>query len=205
MKNIKLIIFDVDGVLIDSKKNMQLSWEKLCKKNNIDVKFERYFENIGISFDKILNRLKIFHKQKYLEKNYFLNSKKFASKIKPYNRTNSVLNYLQNKYILSIITSKNKKNTKIFLKKFFPKIQFSLICTPSNKLRSKPHPDLFNYTFKKLKISRKNSIFIGDTFHDLKASKNARTNFILAKYGYNNNKINFKKSINNISELRKYL
>ena len=32
MKNIKLIIFDVDGVLIDSKKNMQLSWEKLCKK-----------------------------------------------------------------------------------------------------------------------------------------------------------------------------
>ena len=205
MKNIKLVIFDVDGVLIDSKKNMQLSWEKLCKKNKINVKFEKYFQNIGISFDKILNRLKIFEKQKYLERNYFLNSKKFLSKIKPYNRTNSVLNYLQKKYILSIITSKNKKNTKIFLKKFFPKIQFSLICTPTNKLRSKPYPDLFNYTFKRLKISRKNSIFIGDTFHDLKASKNAKTNFILAKYGYNNNKINFKKSINNINELKKYL
>ena len=70
---------------------------------------KKYFQNIGISFDKILNRLKIFEKQKYLERNYFLNSKKFSSKIKPYNRTNSVLNYLQKKYILSIITSKNKK------------------------------------------------------------------------------------------------
>ena len=32
-KKIKLIIFDFDGVLIDSKKNMEISWESVKKKN----------------------------------------------------------------------------------------------------------------------------------------------------------------------------
>jgi histidinol phosphatase-like enzyme len=57
----------------------------------------------------------------------------------------------------------------------------------------------------KLKISVKKSIFIGDTFHNLKASKNIKTNFILSKYEYNNKKINFKKLMNIISDLKKYL
>lgn len=57
----------------------------------------------------------------------------------------------------------------------------------------------------KLKISVKKSIFIGDTFHNLKVSKNIKTKFILAKYEYNNKKINFKKLMNIISDLKKYL
>ena len=204
IKNIQLIIFDVDGVLIDSKKNMKIAWEKLCKDYKLNISFEEYFKHIGISFKNILNKLKIYHNQDILEKNYFKNSKKFVNSIRPYKGVNNILKLLQKKYLLSIVTSKNKKNTKIILKKFFPKIKFSLICAPTSKLKSKPNPDLFNYTFKKLKISRKSSIFIGDTIYDLKGSQKAKTNFIFAKYGYSKKKINSKYVIKNMHELKNY-
>ena len=205
IKKIQLIIFDVDGVLIDTKQNMKIAWEKLCKDHKLNIEFEEYFKYIGISFKNILNKLKIYNDQRILEKKYFTNSKKFANKIRPYKGVNNVLKFLQKKYLLSVITSKNKENTKIFLKKFFPKVKFSLICTPTEVLKSKPYPDLFNYTFKKLKISPKNSIFIGDTIHDLKGSQNAKTNFIFAKYGYSQKKLNYKYTIKNINELKNYL
>ena len=41
---IKLIIFDVDGVLINSKKNMNLAFNAMCKKNNLkNLRFIDYF------------------------------------------------------------------------------------------------------------------------------------------------------------------
>ena len=61
----KIYLFDLDGVLIDSKKNMQLSWNELSVKNNINVPFSNYFSLIGLPFIQILKKLKI--KQKYFK------------------------------------------------------------------------------------------------------------------------------------------
>jgi len=55
MKNKKLILFDLDGVLIDFKKNMQIAWESVCHQHNIYTEFEKYFMNIGRPFQDILN------------------------------------------------------------------------------------------------------------------------------------------------------
>ena len=55
----KLIIFDLDGVIFDSKKNMKLAWNKTSKKFNLNVKFEKYFEKIGMPFLNILKTLNI--------------------------------------------------------------------------------------------------------------------------------------------------
>ena len=49
MKDIKLIIFDLDGVLIDSKNNMRLSWELVKKKYRISQSFKSYFNLIGLN------------------------------------------------------------------------------------------------------------------------------------------------------------
>ena len=61
------------------------------------------------------------------------------------------------------------------------------------------------YTFKKLKVSAKNAIYVGDMVHDFTAAKRAKTNFILAKYGYLNKKIKTNYAIDNIKGLEKIL
>ena len=39
----KMIVFDLDGVLIDSRENMKVSWQQVNKKLNFGVKFSDYF------------------------------------------------------------------------------------------------------------------------------------------------------------------
>ena len=47
VKNIKLLIFDLDGVLINSKNNMSISWKVLSKENKLNIHFREYFKKIG--------------------------------------------------------------------------------------------------------------------------------------------------------------
>ena len=58
-KKISLILFDLDGVLINSKPNMKISWNKVRKKFNIKKNFSEYSKYIGYPFFKILNKLSI--------------------------------------------------------------------------------------------------------------------------------------------------
>ena len=41
MKN-KIIAFDLDGVIINSLPNMEISWIETCKKNNLNISFLKY-------------------------------------------------------------------------------------------------------------------------------------------------------------------
>ena len=83
MKNkIKLVIFDLDGVLIDSKQNMKVSWNAVRKKFNLKQKFKDYFQYVGLPFYKILDNL-LIHKSVHaqIKNNYSRNSLKYIKKI----------------------------------------------------------------------------------------------------------------------------
>ena len=58
-----IIIFDLDGVLINSKKNMEYAWKQTCEKHNLKIKFKRYFSYVGFPFFEILKKLKINKKK----------------------------------------------------------------------------------------------------------------------------------------------
>ena len=186
LKNKRLLIFDVDGVLINSKKNMESSFKKMCKINNLDkLKFNDYFDKIGLPFKIIMLKLGIKKNHSKLQSDYFNLSLKFKNKISPYKGVYNTLKHLEkNKFKLAIVTSKAKKNSKKFLKYFFPKIEFKLICSPNSKLKPKPNPDMLLYVCKKLNITPSKSLYVGDTFYDYQAARGSKMSFILAKYGY---------------------
>ena len=57
LNNKKNIIFDLDGVLIDSIENMESSWNSTNKKFNLDISFNKYRKYIGKPFKEILKSL----------------------------------------------------------------------------------------------------------------------------------------------------
>ncbi len=199
--NKKIILFDLDGVIINSLQNMEIAWNFVSKKNQLNIPFKEYRKYIGLPFNLILKKLKIKKNYHLLKKNYDSYSIKKVSKIKLYPKVKNVLNHLNKDYILGVITSKDKYRTKKIIDRF--NLSFKYVYSPSKKIRSKPYPDQIIKILKKEKIDKKNCYYVGDMRIDSLFAKNARINFIFAKYGYEKKKIKCKNKIKNFESLKK--
>lgn len=196
----KLIIFDLDGVLIDSKNNMRSAWNCTKKKYKLNASFNDYFEHVGKPFNSILRSLNILDKKKLIEKEYSKSSIKNFNKIKLYKGVKKVLNLLKRneKIITAIVTSKNNKRTKKILKLF--KLKVDYVQCPQKGLRGKPYPDQILKVIKKFKVHKKNCFYIGDTIFDKASASRSKINFVFAKYGYRIGIKKYKHTIKNIFE-----
>ena len=183
LKNIKLILFDLDGVIIDSKLNMKKSWREVRRETKTKVKFEEYFKCIGMPFKKTLAKLKIKKNLLLIENIYKKESLKNINNIKLYPKIKKTLKLLkEKKYKIGVVTSKDKKRTKIILKKL--NLKFKHVVTPEKKLRGKPFPDQINKAIKLFNSKKSETIYIGDMICDENAAKNAGVSYAHARWGY---------------------
>ena len=203
-KKFSHFIFDIDGVILNSKNNMRLSWIKTNNKCNLKKKFSEYFENIGLPFDQILKNIGINSNFREIENEYKKNSIKYSKKITIYKEIKDFFIYLdKNKIDYYVVTSKDLTRTKRFLFHYniFPK---SIHC-PSKIYKGKPNPDLLNHCIKLNKLDKKYCCYVGDTEFDYIASQKAKINFIFANYGYGKIKKKYNIVINTPKDLFKYI
>jgi HAD superfamily hydrolase (TIGR01549 family) len=179
----KIILFDMDGVLFDTKENMRLAWHDVNNKFQLKVNFNYYFKQIGVPFDKILKKLNINNKKKKIEFFYKKRSIFYNNLVRIYPDVISTFKYLLKKgYKIGVVTSKDKFRTLRLLKKF--NLKFSTVVCPTKKLRGKPFPDQIIRALKNVKIQQCNAFYVGDTNYDFVAAKRCSVRFIYASYGY---------------------
>ena len=200
----KILIFDIDGVLLNSSHNMYLSWTKVQNKHSLEnIAFNKYFKNIGKPFFNILSNLGINKNKKEIYFTYMKESIKQNNEVRFYSGiTQSLKELKKNKFILCILTSKDSIRTKIFLKSYTK--LFKLIMCQDLNTRGKPYPDKINKIIKILKVKKEDCVYIGDTNIDYKTAKNSKIDFIHARWGYGN-RYNYKYFANKISDLKKIL
>ena len=97
MNKKKLIIFDFDGVLFNSLKNMETAWKEVNLKFGLKIKFQEYKKNIGLPFQVILKNLGINSKKNQIQKYYNLISTYNIDNIQPYKNTLKTINKLIDK------------------------------------------------------------------------------------------------------------
>ena len=204
IKNTKLVLLDLDGVLVDTKINMQMAWSKVQKNFDLEISFKDYFKHIGLPFKAILKKIFIKKNFNKIEKTYRKESIQQFNKIKLYPGVAKTLKDLKRKKItVGIVTSKDRIRTIKLIKKF--KMNIKLVVAPSRKLRGKPFPDQLLKAIKMAKLDQLNSIYIGDMLVDYKAAKNSKINFVYAKYGYGKKYIFYKHYIKKIRDLLKII
>ena len=203
MKNKTLYLFDLDGVIIDSKKNMRISWNSVNKKFGLNIPFKKYFFLIGRDFRDILKKLKIKNKDfNNIEKFFKKESIKNLNKCKLFPKVKLILNHLRKKKIkVGIVTSKDCLRTRKILRKF--SLKFNEVRCSDNSSPGKPKPDKILSIIKKLKITKDKTVYVGDMMVDKLTAKNAGIDYIHALYGYSSKIIKHKNTIHSFKELIK--
>lgn len=181
--NIKGVIFDCDGVLVDSEK---LSCGAL------NVIFEKHFQvDIGTDYRPVIGKalkdsigyfLKTFNIQLpsdfdlltlYKEKDQAYQNLA-RNKLQLFSGVIELLEFLRKSQIIIAVASSGS-HEKIHFNLEQGKIQqyFEIITSADEVKNGKPSPDLFLYSAKKMKIDPKMCLVIEDSVSGIKAAKDA--------------------------------
>ncbi|MDP7180254.1 MAG: HAD family hydrolase [Candidatus Woesearchaeota archaeon] len=185
----QLIIFDVDGVLIDVSRSFRVATKKTVEfflEKKIDMK-EVYQQKLKTGFnddfdctDAILKKHKKRIKRKEIIKKfeeYYLgrNFNGLIRKEKLLLKT-SVIKKLAKNNTLAIFTGRSKKELSFTLKHYKLKKYFKKIITVDDVKKKKPNPEGIKKIINSVKP--KKTFYVGDSIDDFNASKKAKIPFI---------------------------
>ena len=183
---INFILFDFDGVLIDSITAMEIAWKSVQDKYEIVNSFADYKKYIGLPFIEILKKLNIDKKyDKEIKHHYskITSQNKKLIKLNPY--LNYTLDWLKGNFIKTgIVTSKDKMRTLDLIQYF--QLNFEIVVTPELTKFGKPSSEPILFASKNLKININEIIFVGDMESDMICALNSNCHYLHYKNGYQN-------------------
>jgi HAD superfamily hydrolase (TIGR01509 family) len=189
MSLIKAIIFDLDGVLVDTKKIHFNSLNKALKKNNIDYSIS--YEDHLKFFDGLptVEKLNILIKKKFIKKNNFSSIIKYKNiftikelkNIKFDKNIYKIFLNLSKKYKLAVATNAIKSTLDNCLKKLrINKFIFYKISNEEVK-NFKPHPEMYLRCFIEMSIKPQESLIVEDSHFGRLAALEAGGNLLPIK------------------------
>ena len=190
--NFQLIIFDIDGTLVDTLDDITASANKvlkyfgLKKASKEEIKYavgggvDNFFLNLHVNSSNIKIAKKLFSED-YL--------KNITKKSKLYSGTLDVLKELKRrKIILYVVSNKpqvfSEKLLKMLkVKKYFKKI---IGINSEEKRRLKPAPYYIKKILLKEKVKSEKAMIVGDSKTDILAAKNSKIFSAAVLYGFRN-------------------
>ena len=200
----KAVLFDLDGVLLNSRPNMERAWMDVRDQLGVTVEFEDYFKNIGRPFRDILAILGLQDRADEIEYIYSQSSKENFYLATFYPFVKESLQKIEDHGIkLGIVTSKDQERTNIVLKRL--PVDFLSVQTPNPCFRGKPAPDHLLAAMADLNVDPKDSLFVGDAEVDAMAALRAGVDYCHANWGYGDTKQDHATFLNDIQSLLIFL
>ncbi len=194
---IKTLIFDLDGTLLNTLKDLADACNgalKFYKMPIHPVDDYRYFIGQGV---RELARKMLPQELKdnddwidrIIAKQTQIYGKIYKNKTKLYPYAIPTLKKLnQMKIKLFVFSNKLDKFTKIMVKENLPSIKFEAIVGLSDKFPRKPDPAAIKDAFSKKKLTFKDCAFVGDSKVDCDTAKNLKIKMIGCNYGFRGKK-----------------
>lgn len=176
--NLKAIIFDLDGVLIDSMPYHAKAWIQAFEEFGIEIKKEIIFEMEGRSQESTIKKIfKMENKEIPGEKIKLIKKKKIEIteeifKLKIFEELKDLLPKLKEKFELGLVSGSNREFVEDILKKKFKNL-FSVVITGDDIERSKPFADPYLKAVKKLNLKKNECLVIENAPLGVKSAKNA--------------------------------
>ena len=186
MKQYKLIIFDLDGTLVDAYRAITSSF-------NFTMRQLGYPKSDALTIRRAVgwgdeNLLKPFIKVRDLKKATAIyrahHKKSLLGQSKVFPGVKNLLKYFRRQGIkLAIATNRPTKFTHILLKKLDLYKYFDYILCADKLKNIKPHPEILIKIIKKLKSKKSEALYVGDMSIDIKAGNRAKIDTIAVLTG----------------------
>ncbi|MDO8428660.1 MAG: HAD family phosphatase [Candidatus Diapherotrites archaeon] len=186
---IKAIIFDMDGVLIDSEQlhvksgNTVLEKFGLTLDNQDDYNFKGSTDQDFYTHLIQKHKLKTTHEELSKERNQkYLELAR--QELGAFPNIEKVLHELSKKYVLAITTSGPKSTVNLMFKKFGWKKYFKVVTTCEEVNYGKPNPEPYLKTIEKLKLKPSECIVIEDALKGIESGKLAGAYVIAVTHSF---------------------
>lgn len=179
-KKIKHILFDFDGVLVNSEPFYFNTWKKLLANYNI------YFSSLDLvgknniqflsQFGFNESEIELLKKQKYSLENEFFKTAKLDHELF------ELIKCLSTSYKLSIVSNNSKTNISNFLNYNLCEKFFETIVSNEDNILPKPSPEGYLKALNFWGFNKENALIVEDSPIGIEAAKNAQIDFVQFDY-----------------------
>ena len=172
--DIELVIFDLDGTLIDSAMDLAISLDLAMKDEGLrSLSIEELKERISVGSKNLLREL--VNDDRHAEKrvlDYYIKhySSRMFDNTKLYPNVLDLLELLKNKTV-ALLSNKREEPCKVILKYFKIDHHFKMVLGGDSLPQKKPSPEPILHICKELGIKPENTLMIGDSPVDLDAGR----------------------------------
>ena len=184
---IDLIVFDFDGTLFDSSKDLAKAMNFALRKVNLPpVSKEKVWSFTGDGTPLLIKRILGKENEGLYDRvfAYFMNyySLHYADYTRPLDGVEHLLKKFEGKKI-AILTNKYKKFVDKILDKFGMRKYFLAVYGKESFHKSKPDPYPLVYIMNKLQVTNDKTIFVGDSLNDILISKSTNVKCFIIPSG----------------------
>jgi phosphoglycolate phosphatase len=187
----KLVVFDLDGTLIDSVPDIADCVNVMLEKyNHLPCTYDEVAQMIGNGARNLVKAaVKCELSDKEIDERLDFYSKIYTDcgspKTKVFDGVKETLfELIKRGYEVAIFTNKPQSATHKVCEIYLQNINFFKVVGISPEVKRKPNPDVLFAMMEELSISPENTYFVGDGEADVEVSKNAGVNGISVLYGY---------------------
>lgn len=178
---IKAILFDVDGVLVDSLKANELYKKKLFRQAGhddvdhiIEGSFHKPFKQVVKEVLESKNITDEKESDRLLDLMLDPTLRAFQAKHYKFPKDlRKVLKKLHERFVLGVVTSRIKQGTEEILNLGSIEKYFDVVITVDDVENYKPHPEPLEKALKELGLKPEEAIYIGDSDTDIMAAHSA--------------------------------
>ncbi|MBU2540410.1 MAG: HAD family hydrolase [Candidatus Omnitrophica bacterium] len=183
--NIKLVIFDLDGTLIDAYEAIESSFNFTMKKLGLPTKSKSVIKRaVGWGDKKLLSP---FVPKKALNSALRIyrahHRESLPKKSRLFSGVRKLLGRLSSRYHLAVASNRPTRFSKIILKALNINKYFSFLLCGDRLKRGKPHPEILRKILRYFRMQHDEAIYVGDMAIDVQTANSAKIKSIIVTTG----------------------